>query len=314
MTYDEFLLEWKSDSPAISCHTSGSTGEPKKILLPKWLLEQSALRTIRFFNLQPGSRFHSCISPEYIGGKMMAVRSILIDGVLTFETPSNSPLKNLDDGIIDLLAVVPSQMKYLVETDYSFENIKNVIIGGAPLPASLTKKIAEKGINAYETYGMTETASHIALKKITKQNSGFVPLDGIVIGLDDNNRITVSLPNPDAKNLYFVTNDIGEFQEDGSFMIKGRYDNIINSGGIKINPEIIERIIEEELELEVLITSEPDDKWGEKIIMIVDDNKMPVSDEEIYALCSRKLKKEMIPKSVIHAKIVKTANGKKKRK
>lgn len=260
MTFDEFIAEWRNQSPVITARTSGSTGQPKLIELKKEFVRDSALRTNSFFNITSSSRLHSCVGADFIGGKMMAVRSDLACCDFSWETPSNTPLKGLRrEEHIDLLAVVPSQMLHIVENYDSMPHIKAVIIGGSAIHPTLKDKIIRTGVNAYETYGMTETASHIALCKIKEGESRFTPLDGITVALDTRECLVIKLSTGEN----FVTNDLAEIDSDGRFRILGRYDNMIITGGKKVNPEKLERIISPIIERECMVCGRSDEKWGE---------------------------------------------------
>lgn len=315
MSYEEFLNEWTGSADYIECKTSGSTGVPQKIKLSKKFIKESAIRTIKFFGLDKNSHLYSCISPEYIGGKMMAVRAQMLECPLSYETPSNKPLKAYTGPSIDLLAVVPSQMDYILDNLKSMPSIKNIIVGGGPVSKNLQKRIVHSGLNAFETYGMTETASHIALRKIDHKNCYFKPLEGINVESDNEKRLVINIDkNAENSNFFkFRTNDIAKIYSDGSFKLLGRYDNVIISGGIKINPEQVEEILEEIFELPVLITSIPDNKWGEKIIMIIDDSTRGISDNYILKVCRDNLNRFSIPKEIFHMPLPKTSNGKKSR-
>lgn len=260
-----FLDEWSNKLPFIECRTSGSTGEPKLIRLPKQLMAESAMRTVRHFGLDGNSHLHSCISTDFIGGKMMVVRAALMGAKLTSETPSNRPLRDYDGPEIDLLAVVPSQMIDLLDRLDQLPKIRHIIIGGAPIPPDLRGRIARSGLDAWETYGMTETASHIALRRVTDPPLPFRPLDGICIHCDADNRLIIEM----GQWGKFHTNDIVEIGEDNSFTIKGRADNVIITGGKKVHPEEVEAILEGRLGCEVMVTSEPDTKWGRRVVLIL---------------------------------------------
>lgn len=321
MTYEEFIEHWQSPSEFVDCFTSGSTGIPKLIKLPKKMMMESAIRTNSFFKLEEGAHFHSCISAEYIGGKMMAVRSLVAGGKFSYEEPSNQPLCNYYGETIDLLALVPSQMFYLIQHPSKLSKIKNIIIGGAPIGDKLRKQISALNINAFETYGMTETASHIALRKISHPQAGFRALDNIKLDCDQHQRLVIQQHYLETSaneinkliNNKIITNDLVEFHTDGTFEIIGRFDNIVNSGGIKVIPEKIEIFLEKELGCEVLISSEPDDKWGEIVILQIDDQELHYSDEDIIRLCKQKFPKGWTPKKINRCSIPKTSNGKKKR-
>ena len=309
MTFEEFLDEWNNGKDFIVAHTSGSTGSPKEILLSKDFVAQSAQRTNDFFRLTENSHLHSCVSPDFIGGKMMGVRALISGASLTWETPSNQPLAKLDPKYkIDLLAVVPSQMLYILDNRNSLPEIKNVIIGGSSIHPELRKKIAESGINAYETYGMTETASHIALRKVTREEPHFDLLPGIKISTDDEGCLIIGF-----ENGYSVkTNDIAVLVSETQFHIRGRKDLIIISGGRKINPIEVERKISKLISVPYLITSVPDPKWGEKVILLIETAQdSPSLMDEIKKI----LQPWEIPKEIrLVTRLPRTPNGKLQRK
>lgn len=311
--YPEFLKEWRDEGDFVECRTSGSTGRPKQIHLPKAMMAESAMRTVRFFNLDINSHLHSCISPEFIGGKMMAVRAELAGANLSWEVPSNQPLTNYSGGDIDLLAVVPSQMIDIVERISQLPKIHAIIVGGAPIPATLRQKIEESGLNAWETYGMTETASHIALRRILSKPEPFMPLPGLKVSADDDSRLIIEL----GRWGTILTNDIVEIDSQGRFNILGRADNVIITGGKKVHPEQIEPIIESIIGVEVMLTGLPDEKWGQKVVMTVDPT-VKFSESELMEICRRELplksvSKECIPKVITIAPLPRTSNGKKLR-
>lgn len=317
MTYPEFIALWHDDSARIECHTSGSTGTPKRIFLPKSEVKKSALRTIRHFNLDTKSIFYSCISPDFIGGKMQAVRACVLSerteccvvpDTLIWETPSNRPLSNGNlPERIDLLSVVPSQMIYLLDNIDKLPDIKHILIGGAPIPDALRKRISESALDAWETYGMTETASHIALRKITYPPTPFIPLEGVSISTDADSRLVIEIDGWQK----LTTNDIVNISRKG-FEILGRADNVIISGGKKIHPEQVEKILEADLGEEVMVSWEEDLKWGEKVTLIIESCKL--DDAEILNRCRTLLPAEAVPKKIIRSPIPRTENGKKKRR
>lgn len=307
MDFTEFLNEWRNGEDFIIVNTSGSTGTPKTVRLNKKFVKESAQRTINFFSIVAGSRLHSCVSPDFIGGKMMGVRAEIAGANLTWENPSNKPLQNSDkDDKIDLLAVVPSQMEFISEQKDSLPEIRNIIVGGAPIPLKLRKKIVESRLNAYETYGMTETASHIALRKISADNIPFKTLPGITVSTDEEGALKILFD--DGK--MFQTNDIAEIHTPTEFFIIGRRDNIINTGGKKVNPLEIENKISQFIPSPFLITGFPDDKWGEKIVLIIETADY-INKDEIKDKCRLILPGWMVPKEIVTVnKLPLTANGK----
>lgn len=255
-------MQWAT-SPTLTAHTSGSTGEPHAIELPMSMVRRSAMRTIRALHLDAGSRLHSCVSARFIGGKMMVVRSLELGCRFTFEPASNRPLLTADR--IDLLAVVPSMMWDILRRAeaHTLPQIGNIIIGGAPIAGPLRRAIAACGLNAFETYGMTETASHIALRRVDDTEPPFTLLDGISIDTDARGCLVIAADGHQP----VVTNDVVEICGRNEFRVLGRADNVIITGGRKVYPEEIERRIAHLLPGEFIITSRPSDKWGEEIAL-----------------------------------------------
>lgn len=306
MTYEELAREWDSDSDFIVCRTSGSTGSPKQIRLPKKQMLRSAERTARYFSLDAGSELHSCISPDYIGGKMMFVRERFLGCRLSWETPSNRPLESYEGNEIDLLSIVPSQMIYILDNLGSIPRIKNILIGGAPVSPTLRERIVSSGLNVFESYGMTETSSHIAIRKIGKEVSPFTTLEGITVSNPDG-RLCINIRDW----MEITTNDLAEVSNPNEFHILGRADNVINSGGKKIHPESVEMRLEKHLDnsYRFYISSRPDEKWGEAVILVTE--APPDSKAEIIEVCHRILDKHEIPKEIVFKdKIELTPNGK----
>ena len=169
MTVDDFLKEWHSEEPFVVAHTSGSTGKPKEIKLLKADMRASAALTNRFFSIDSGSTLLLCLSPDYIAGKMMIVRAEEAGATLLVESPSNRPLEHFSD----LLAVVPSQALWLAEHQESLNNVRNMIVGGGEITPRLRTMLSQLHVNAYATYGMTETCSHVALSRIAEPAQPF---------------------------------------------------------------------------------------------------------------------------------------------
>lgn len=298
MTYQDLQAEWDSPSPYIICHTSGSTGLPSRIELPKLQMKESARRTIDYFKLDSDSLLYSCISPDFIGGKMMLVRQNICGCSLKWEIPSNRPLANYDGSSIDLLAVVPSQLLYIADNVDKMPDIKNIIVGGAPVSEKLRRRAVEKGLNVFETYGMTETASHVAIRKLTLAETPFKVLNGIDIDtINDCLQISIS----HWKTI--TTNDIVKLVSPCEFYVLGRKDNVIISGGKKINPEAVENKLAEQINERFAIASVPDEKWGEMVVLILEKTK---SNIDLSLLESHER-----PRGIIHLPTIPvTPNGK----
>lgn len=271
MTFAEFEKEWFSPLPYITAQTSGSTGSPKSIRLSKRDMEASAWATLNYFGLGKGARFVCPMDFRYIGAKMMGVRALVSEGELVEISPSNTFSFS---GRADLLAIVPSQVQCILDSPKTICNIRNVIIGGAPLSKEIETAILNCGLNAYKTYGMTETCSHVALARVGEDV--FRALPGITFDCDNRGCLIITLPNRDMDLV--KTNDIVELIDTTKFRWKGRADNVINSGGVKIIPELIETFIAnklKELKYEfksVVVVPVPSMKWGTEAVCMIESS------------------------------------------
>lgn len=279
MNQSEFLRIWQDDSAFVECHTSGSTGIPKTIMLSKDFMRESAHRSIDFFGISSESRLHTCLDFEYIASKMMTVRCDVARCRLTSEVPSNRPLGSLgEDERVDLLSVVPSQLAWILESTERWRGVRNILVGGAPVSSSLRKKIAKSDYCVWESYGMTETSSHIALRRVCgDEEIPFITLPGITVSASDSGCLEVVMPGLEP----LVTNDIAEIYSTTEFRILGRADNCVISGGIKIMPEEVERLLADFIPCDYCLSSLPDRKWGERLVLVA---QTPDSDKDLDVL------------------------------
>ena len=297
-----FLLEWLDDDLFIEVETSGTTGTPKLIRLQKQAMIQSAIATGDFFGLEPGDRALLCLSAKYIAGKMMLVRAMILGLELDITTVDSKPLAYNDDKY-DFVAMVPLQ----VENSLSkIKNIKKLIIGGAPVSNALIEKLKKKKINAFETYGMTETITHVAVKKIGA--TYFKTLPNITISKDKRDCLVIHAPKIVADDV--VTNDVVTILSENEFQWLGRIDSVVNSGGVKLFPEQIEAKLQGLLSDRFFIASEADKKLGQKLILVIES-----MEKEIATGIFDHLEKFEKPKSIYFiSKFVDTKTGKLNRK
>ena len=257
---EAFLKEWYSPEPYVTAHTSGSTGTPKAVRLLKSDMIASADATNRFFNISDDSLLVSPLSASYIAGKMMIVRAIRANAALKTLQPSNS----LElEGDISLLPVVPSQIDSLLKTERA--HIRNVIVGGAPVSPSIEERLCRFPAKCFATYGMTETCSHVAIRRMGSPL--FEALPGITFSVDADSRLCISLRNFSFKSLQ--TNDVVELHSPYAFRWLGRFDNVVNSGGIKLFPETIEKELAPFISGPYYLCGMPHPKWGEQLVMCV---------------------------------------------
>ncbi|MEN8928471.1 MAG: AMP-binding protein [Flavobacteriales bacterium] len=269
-----FLKYWFDASSEITVQTSGSTGEPKQLAIPKQSFIESAKNTCEFLNLNAKTKALLCIPVKYIGGKMMVIRALFSGYNLIIQEPSANPLINLKEKI-DFIAITTYQAYHIsAEKAKQLENIKNVIIGGGKLDSLVAEILMKHSNNIYSTFGMTETVSHIGLKKINgnDKSENFTVFHAYKISKSEENCLIIEAPTLSESIIY--TNDIVELISENEFKWLGRKDNIINSGGIKINPEEIEEILSPFLpRIEFIVTSLPDEKLGNKLILKVKKSK-----------------------------------------
>lgn len=279
----DFLINWFDDSETITVHTSGSTGLPKAIELTKTAMRNSALMTNTFFGLNETSTALLCLPANYIAGKMMLVRAMEGKFNLLTVEPKANPFENLQQSI-DFTAITPYQLTHSLQDIMRIENekleIRKVIVGGAKFNSDTEKKLQQFNTAFFETYGMTETCSHIALRAVNGPDKSdyFQTLRGISIRKNENDCLCIKAPHLLSDEI--ATNDIVELIDTERFMIKGRYDNIINSGGVKLNPELIEQKLEALISVPYFISSKPDSALGNKVILVIESEPLNATDEE----------------------------------
>lgn len=274
----DFLRQWFSDSETMDVKTSGSTGTPKVMSVEKARMMQSAKLTCSFLNLKKGYKALLCMPLQYIAGKMMVVRSLVCGIDLYLIQPSGNPLKNTNL-FFDFAALVPLQVFNSLQEPIELvrlKKIKNLIIGGGAIDPVMENSLKDFPNNVYSTYGMTETLSHIALRKLNgkEASDNYFLLDSVHISLSDERTMIIDAPLVSHEILY--TNDIVEVNNDGSFKILGRRDNVINTGGIKVQIEEVERAIKQFIDVPFAISSLPEPKFGE-IIVLVSDQEIDLS-------------------------------------
>lgn len=306
-----FCREWTTGE--ITAHTSGSTGNPKSIRLSEKAIEASVWRTAKAFGLSSRSHLHSCVSARFIGGKMMVARALTLNCVFTFEPPSNRPAFPAEYPI-DLLAIVPSMVPHILhrQSKGNLPPIGAIIIGGAPLSQALRDQLASTNINAFETYGMTETASHVALRHVsTDADKPFTTLPGIQTATDSRGCLTLKVDGIDTD---IVTNDLVRVINPREFHILGRADNVIVTGGMKTIPEEVERKISHLIPCSFFIGSRPSEKWGEMVVIVIDDPQGSGHIEEIPPemanTFSSLLPPHERPRAIIRQPARHTVNGK----
>ena len=322
----DFCEDWMSGKKSYSINTSGSTGIPKPIAITREQMEVSAKMTIKALSLQPNDNTLVCLNTSYIAGKMMLVRGMVGKLNTYVVEPSANPLVQLRDELhIDFMAVVPMQMETMIDvggnTLEQLNRMKAVIIGGAPISQALQKQIKHLKCPVYATYGMTETVSHIALKRLNGLEAPDVykVLGGVNIGQDNRGCLTINSALTNHKNI--TTNDMVELVDAQSFKWLGRVDNVINSGGIKVHPEQLENQVknilhEQNIDCNLIIAGAHDSTLGEKVVLILETDELDrITIENLKDYLKQSLPAYHVPKGIYCLeKFVYTETNKVKRK
>jgi O-succinylbenzoic acid--CoA ligase len=304
----KFLDEWFSDGSTVKVQTSGSTGTPKIFEIEKEKMLNSAVMTCNFLGLKEGDKALLCLPVEYISGKMMVVRSIERKLKLIVSDPSLKPVEHLSEEI-DFCAMTPLQVENSLD---KLHLIKNLIIGGAAVSESLKRKIAQnkrvESIRIFETYGMSETLSHIALKQLMPEPQDyFTAFENVSVSIDERGCLKIYAPNVNAEVLQ--TNDLVEIKNGKQFKFLGRLDNVINSGGAKIFPEILETLVKKEIPNEAVFIGLKDESLGQKLILVIEGSESADLIEKIAGISFEKSFHK--PKEIIFIEdIPRTPNGK----
>ncbi len=293
-----FILDWFDENDYIEMNTSGSTGIPKIIRVKKEAMVKSAISTGNFFDLHPGDRVLNCLPVKYVAGKMMFVRGFILGLDMDFVAPSKRPLKNLEENYA-FSAMVPIQAENSLN---ELPKIKKIIVGGAKINAVLENELKNLKIECYETFGMTETVSHIAAKKVGEKVFQLLP--NVKIDIDDRSCLVIEAMDISDEKIY--TNDLVELVSENQFIFLGRLDNMINSGCIKLIPETIEQKLAGAMSQRFFMTGIADDSLGEKLVLVIEGNPYDL-DASIFNVLDKYEK----PKEVIFIKKFKeTGNGK----
>ena len=316
-----FIQDWLADQEYIVVKTSGSTGEPKIIRLKKKWLEYSATQTCKFFNLNKQSTALLCLPAAYIAGRMMIVRAFVSGMNLITVEPSSNPFINhpfihSSNPRLDFTAITPFQLHQSLQNLKTNPLVKSIIVGGGEINKSLEREVQELLVDIYATYGMTETSSHIALRRVngSEREDYYTVIGHTTIGLDE--RGCLAIENPNLFDGKLITNDLVEIVDPNKFRWLGRYDNIINSGGIKIIPEEIEQSIANLIPKAMIISSIPNEKLGEAVVLVMEGDVLPEEEKEnLLSHIEELVHPYAVPKQILNLpQIPKTPTGKFDRK
>ena len=301
-----FLKEWFSDEDFIKVNTSGSTGKPKTIFLKKEYVINSAKATDSFFGLSKNTNALLCLPTTYIAGKLMVVRALILGWHLDVVLTSLHPLNNVNKQY-DFSAMTPMQVENSL---YFLNTIKQLIVGGGVVSKSLEEKLQTLKTKVFATYGMTETITHIAVKKLNHKiytPNYYQLLPGVEIYKDQRDCLVIKAPKITDDIIF--TNDVVQLISDKQFNWLGRFDNVINSGGIKLQPEVIENKLSNVLTNRFFVTGFSDEYLGEKLVLIVEGKETKIN------FTKSNLTKYEVPKTIYFLDgFIETETGKVNRK
>jgi len=301
-----FCQAWLTGQQNFYIETSGSTGTPKKIVLHRSHMEASARLTEKALNLQANFNSLLCLDPRYIAGQMMLVRGMVTGMNVVAIEPCANPLAKIQGVQIDFAAVVPYQLHAILsssETKIKLNSLKCLLIGGSPLDAPTIDILNDLACSCYASYGMTETLTHIALQKLNGENRQdfFQTLEGVTVSIDQRDCLIIHAPH--IGDAEIITNDMVEILSPTKFRWLGRFDHVINSGGVKLIPEKIEKAIEPifaglHLSNRYFVSSYPHATLGEQVVLIIEGSVSAKTVAQLSQLLNAQLSRYEIPKEI----------------
>jgi o-succinylbenzoate---CoA ligase len=306
-----FCQEWLTGKKSFTLHTSGSTGSPKPITIARSQMQASARMTAKALGLEKGDSALVCLNTAYIAGKMMLVRGFEVGMVMTIITPQANPLADFSIAEhFHFTALVPMQLKTMLEETPEklsiLQGMKAIIVGGGPVDKTLENALQTINAPIYSTYGMTETVSHIALRRLNgaEASGQYQVLNDIEIGTDTRGCLTIKGRVTGYQEL--VTNDIVTITDPKHFLWLGRIDNVINTGGVKVHPESIEALIEKlfmqmHIQRRFFVAGLADERLGESVILIIEGKALgrDIENTLLHSM-SKELHPYAIPKSIYY--------------
>lgn len=306
-----FLKDWFNESEVMTVFTSGSTGAPKPIRVRKRQMIDSAISTCSLLDLKQGDKALLCLSVGFIAGKMMVIRALVAGLDLYPVLPNGYPLQYATRDY-DFSAMVPMQLFNSLQLEDERDRLRKIgklLIGGGPVSAKLEHALRDYPNPIYATYGMAETLSHVALRRINGAQASeyYTPLPNVRIKLNEDSCLIIDAPM--VNDFLLITNDRAEIRPDGTFRILGRQDNVINTGGIKVQAESLEAFLSDFVEVPFAISSIPDDKFGEIVVLVVEGNiDAPLLNQTLHA---ENVPSHEFPKHIISLKALpRTDSGK----
>lgn len=281
----EFLIDWFDEKDYVYIKTSGTTGASKNIQIKKKQMVNSAMATGDFFDVKERTKALHCLPAQFVAGKMMLLRAIILGWRIDIVPPTSTPLEKTEKKY-DFAAMVPLQAEQSFDR---LEKVQKIILGGGKVSPALAARLETLPIEVWETYAMTETITHIAAKRVGEV--AFTTLPDVSVSTDARGCLVINAPQ--VSDTVIVTNDIASLQDAHHFVWLGRYDNVVNSGGIKLNPEQIEEKLSIFISKRFFVHGLPDDALGERLVLVIESEPYEISDDVYVALDKYEKPKEI---------------------
>ncbi len=303
----QFCSEWKAGKMEFQFHSSGSTGKPKSIILSREHMIESVKLTRDWLSLEPRDIALLALPVQYIAGAMVLVRALVLDLDVLLVEPCQNPLEQVGNQSIQLASFVPTQWATMINSSVDlnaiFSKAKGILLGGAGLDSRLEKASVELDLPIFHTYGMTETISHIAYRDLQKQSTYFQCLPGVNVKLNDAGCLLIQ--GPMTGQHWIETQDVVRLVTDHTFEFIGRADRVINSGGKKIFPDVVETwvrrfFMEQQLSGEVLLVGIPDPFYGQKATLLTTIKLKTAQKIQLNDFLKNHIASEDCPKSIIY--------------
>jgi O-succinylbenzoic acid--CoA ligase len=307
-----FIGQWLSDDDVISLQTSGSTGMPQTVSFPRQAFINSALATINYFQINPFQTLLLCLPARYVAARLMIVRAFVAGCNLLMLPPSSDVISKLSQ-TVDFAALVPLQVSQaLLISPEKLNLIEKLIIGGSSVSETLKFQLANVSVKCWETYGMTETLTHVAVRCINgiDKQDAFEALPDIIFEVNANGCLVIHVPR--ISSLPVVTNDVVELINERHFKLLGRLDCVINSGGIKVHAEMVENKLKQYLPDPFAVFGIPDERLGQMVAIAFEANEGTINYNDIFRLAQ--LTRFELPRRIFFCKTLPTTeSGKIKR-
>jgi O-succinylbenzoic acid--CoA ligase len=290
----DWVKRWNSRDSNFTFLTSGTSGSAKEILFSREQIEKSAWRTAQFFKWSDGMEVLHSLPMQYVAGRMNVLRALITKQSVWKMTPKVEMTSNdfyrLEN--IEWWTLTPPMLSSFLSIEQPVLTKAKLLVGGAPVVQSLIDKAQGVGNEIWESYGAAETLTHIALRKLNgnDKSKGFKPLHGVSIKMTEQG---MAIDDGFLGNAV-VTSDLGTWINDKEFIVEGRIDDIINSGGVKINPLEVEKIIHQHMKEAGFVKGSKDDRWGQIVTWVVKYDTIIPQDWQDWFISQPLLKPKLI--------------------